>query len=72
MWAFARFMYPRPPKGYLQPQAGDVVTPRNCDFCGHSLEEYRGIVAGDKFFCNADHQADFHLGKSYVAYQEKL
>lgn len=72
MWAFGRFMYPRPPKGYLQPQAGDVVTPRTCNFCGHSLAEYRGIVEGDLFFCNAEHQADFHLGKVYTPYQDKV
>lgn len=72
MWAFGRFMYPRPPKGYLLPQAGDVVTPRTCDFCGHSLAEYRGIVEGDKFFCNAEHQADFQAGKQYQPYREKL
>lgn len=76
MWVFGRFMYPRPPKGYLQPKAGDNVTPRTCDYCGHSLAEYRGIVVADgaeeRFFCNGEHQADFLLGKTYQPYQEKL
>lgn len=69
IWAF---YVPSPPKGYLSPQAGDVLTPRQCDFCGHSLAEYRGIVEADKFFCNGEHQASFHLGKTYTPYQERL
>lgn len=78
MWAFGRFMYPRPPKGYHLPQAGDVVTPRICNFCGHSLAEYRGIVElnpaseQDWFFCNGEHQAKFHAGETYQPYQEKM
>lgn len=73
-------MYPRAPKS-MMPQDGDVTTPRDCNFCGHSLAEYRGVLevkAADPestasdivkddtlFFCNYEHQADFHAGKSY-------
>ena len=82
MWGFYKFMYPRAPQS-MMPKEGDVTTPRNCDFCGNSLAEYRGVlekkpnVAADStiqvnelhnnelFFCNYEHQADFHAGKSY-------
>lgn len=86
MWAFYKFMYPRPPKS-MMPQKGDVVTPRTCNFCGNSLAEYRGVLetksasvtthtaqpsAGSMetdsnllFFCNYEHQADYHAGKVY-------
>lgn len=70
MWGFYKFMYPKPPAHYY-PKEGDVITPRACDFCGHSLEEYRGVLEpkpngeGQWFFCNYEHQADFHAGKSY-------
>lgn len=73
-------MYPRAPKS-MMPQEGDVTEPRNCNFCGHSLAEYRGVLetktvasksaASDLtedntlFFCNYEHQADFQAGKSY-------
>ncbi|MEN6669315.1 hypothetical protein AAJP47_02950 [Psychrobacter sp. B38] len=95
MWAFYKFMYPRPPKS-MMPQKGDVTTPRQCDFCGNSLAEYRGvletkpsvvsedlstdssIIDAEKgqdvdsnktlFFCNYEHQADFHAGKTYKPY----
>lgn len=65
----------------MMPQKGDITTPRNCNFCGHTLAEYRGVletkaldtesidvdIAKDDtlFFCNYEHQADFHAGKSY-------
>ncbi len=86
MWGFYKFMYPRAPKS-MMPKEGDVTTPRNCNFCGHSVAEYRGVVEtnptvttsgpldvnnqmSDKadtelFFCNYEHQADFHAGKTY-------
>lgn len=81
MWAFYKFMYPRAPKS-MMPKEGDVTTPRQCNFCGHSLAEYRGVLetksnpaieAADSktvtdsnlFFCNYEHQADFHAGKVY-------
>ncbi|MER2011814.1 hypothetical protein ACTXIP_03885 [Psychrobacter alimentarius] len=82
MWAFYKFMYPRPPKS-MMPKEGDVITPRQCNFCGNSLAEYRGVLetkptiaaanASDNpfdanqelFFCNYEHQADFHAGKVY-------
>ena len=71
-------MYPRAPKS-MMPQAGDVTTPRTCNFCGHSLAEYRGVLETQTqelnteasqdqqqlFFCNYEHQADFHAGKTY-------
>ncbi|WP_262880606.1 hypothetical protein [Psychrobacter sp. ANT_WB68] len=92
MWAFYKFMYPRAPKS-MMPKKGDVTTPRQCDFCGNSLAEYRGVLetkpvsveeisaAGlavsdsgsdmkghkELFFCNYEHQADFHGGKTYQA-----
>jgi len=78
MWGFYKFMYPRPPKS-MMPKKGDVTTPRHCDFCGNSLAEYRGVLEttstaavsenkspkGELFFCNYEHQADYHAGKSY-------
>ncbi|MBK3392652.1 hypothetical protein IQ457_01650 [Psychrobacter sp. M9-54-1] len=82
MWGFYKFMYPRAPKS-MMPKKGDVTTPRQCDFCGNHLAEYRGVleptpilesnssnnVAAPKelFFCNYEHQADFHAGKTYQA-----
>lgn len=87
MWAFYKFMYPRAPRS-MMPQEGDITTPRQCNFCGHSLAEYRGVletkpslgttsdgdIAADitgsqeLFFCNYEHQADFHAGKTYQPY----
>ena len=90
MWGFYKFMYPRAPKS-MMPKKGDVITPRQCNFCGNSLAEYRGVLessvsaetiaannnaditsqsidnsASDElFFCNYEHQADFHAGKTY-------
>ncbi|WP_435979120.1 hypothetical protein [Psychrobacter sp. DM4] len=92
MWAFYKFMYPRAPRS-MMPQEGDVTTPRVCNFCSHSLAEYRGVVetmplsstenetlqtnssamttnptlnqTNELFFCNYEHQADFHAGKTY-------
>lgn len=74
-------MYPRAPKS-MMPEEGDVTTLRNCNFCGHSLAEYRGVLEtspssvcvdtdnvlannNELFFCNYEHQADFHAGKTY-------
>ncbi len=80
MWLFYKVMYPRAPKS-MMPQVGDVTEPRNCNFCGHSLAEYRGVLETNAvipestiidnnanntlFFCNYEHQADFHAGRSY-------
>lgn len=83
MWGFYKFMYPRAPKS-MMPKKGDIITPRQCDFCGNSLAEYRGVLesavnadtnttsesidksaSGELFFCNYEHQADFHAGKVY-------
>lgn len=78
MWGFYKFMYPRAPKS-MMPKEGDVTTPRACNFCGHSLAEYRGVLEtstatpattadstkNELFFCNYEHQADFHAGKTY-------
>ena len=89
MWGFYKFMYPRAPKS-MMPKKGDVTTPRQCNFCGNSLAEYRGVletkpvfmeenstvanqsdnsISDNKvlFFCNYEHQADFHAGKTYQA-----
>ncbi|MGP9688303.1 hypothetical protein ACT3TH_03980 [Psychrobacter sp. AOP22-C1-C5] len=83
MWAFYKFMYPRAPKS-MMPKKGDVTTPRQCDFCGNSLAEYRGVLETQPsvttedassrstdinkvlFFCNYEHQANFHAGKVYT------
>lgn len=43
MWAFFKFMYPKPPKAFM-PKQGDIITPRECDFCGYPLAEYRGVM----------------------------
>ena len=43
MWAFFKFMYPKPPKEFM-PKKGDIITPRECDFCGYPLAEYRGVM----------------------------
>ena len=81
MWAFYKFMYPRAPKS-MMPKEGDVTTPRQCNFCGNSLAEYRGVLETkpsttidsdveanqELFFCNYEHQADFHAGKTYKPY----
>ncbi len=72
MWVFGRLMYPRPPKGYILPKEGESTELRECHFCKHKLEEYRGIMEGELFFCNDEHQAQFHAGKIYQPYQEKL
>ena len=92
MWGFYKFMYPRAPKS-MMPKDGDVTTPRQCNFCGNSLAEYRGVLETkpslvvnsdstsnlsdsnlsnsnldankELFFCNYEHQADFHAGKVY-------
>ena len=90
MWGFYKFMYPRAPRS-MMPKEGDVTTLRDCNFCGHSLAEYRGVVetkptvatdttldgnnensndannnaSKELFFCNYEHQADFHAGKKY-------
>lgn len=80
MWGFYKFMYPRAPKS-MMPKEGDITTPRQCNFCGNSLAQYRGVLETpptvetedainetDKeelFFCNYEHQADFHAGKTY-------
>lgn len=100
MWGFYKFMYPRAPKS-MMPKEGDVTTLRNCNYCGNSLAEYRGVVenthtlttdttindtsqvskeanneqpngknnqnSNQLFFCNYEHQADFHAGKNYSA-----
>lgn len=43
MWAFFKFMYPKPPKE-IMPQEGDIITPRDCSLCGYPLAEYRGVL----------------------------
>ena len=86
MWGFYKFMYPRAPKS-MMPKKGDVITLHQCDFCGNSLAEYRGVLETNPslaidsessnssssnveenkalFFCNYEHQADFHAGRVY-------
>ena len=66
MWAFYKFIYPRPPKS-MMPKEGDVVTPRNCSFCGHSLAEYRGVLETKPVTAVTDPatdcDGDFDVGK---------
>ncbi len=70
MWGFFKFMYPKPPQS-LMPKKGDVITPRTCNFCHNQLAEYRGVLEPTDhsetplFFCNYEHQADYHAGKTY-------
>ena len=90
MWGFYKFMYPRAPKS-MMPKKGDVTTVRQCNFCGNTLAEYRGVLETNPslavdsessnssssssssnveenkalFFCNYEHQADFHAGRVY-------
>ncbi|STZ00273.1 Uncharacterised protein [Moraxella lacunata] len=73
MKIFFKFMYPKPPKHFF-PKAGDDVGIRRCDYCGHELATYRGIlqmdVAGDGreyFFCNDEHQSAYFRGDVYQA-----
>lgn len=54
MWILARWLYPKPPKHFL-PQAGDDTTLKVCSVCGVQLAAYRGVVAGEHFFCNYEH-----------------
>lgn len=67
MKIFFKWMYPKPPKSFL-PQEGDDTSIRTCDYCGHSLATYRGILQvdeqGEHFFCNDEHQASFNNSQS--------
>lgn len=62
MKVFFKFMYPKPPKHFL-PKEDDDISLRRCDYCGHELATYRGILQnaeqGERFFCNDEHQALF-------------
>ena len=62
MKVFFKFMYPKPPKNFM-PKEGDDTSIRICDYCGHSLATYRGILQTDKqderFFCNDEHKNAF-------------
>ena len=71
-WVAIKWMYPRPPKGYYVPKPGDSTALRTCNYCNNGLAEWRGIVDGEKFFCNAEHQADFLAGKQYKAPSQAL
>ncbi len=68
MWVIFKFMYPKPPKHFF-PKEGDDTTERTCDFCGHSLATYRGILEksddAEHFFCNDAHKASFEAGERY-------
>ena len=68
-WVAMKWMYPRPPQGYYGPKLGERIVPRQCDYCQHTLAEWRGIVEGERFFCNDDHQSDFHAGKQHHAHK---
>lgn len=69
MWAFFRFMYPKPPKAFF-PQEGDDTTLRTCHYCGHQLATFRGILiehdSGEHFFCNETHQTAFYETQTYA------
>ncbi len=73
MKLFFKFMYPKPPKHFF-PKEGDDVSMRRCDYCGHELATYRGILQTEMtdsdahrayFFCNHEHQAAFFRGEVY-------
>ncbi len=73
MKLFFKLMYPKPPKHFF-PKADDDVSMRRCDYCGHELATYRGILQTDitgldseriHFFCNHEHQAAFYNGETY-------
>lgn len=46
MWAFFRFMYPKPKQSFL-PKAGEDSRPRACDHCGQVLASHRGVYEKD-------------------------
>lgn len=58
MKIFFKFMYPRPPADFF-PKDGDDTTLRVCNYCGHSLPTYRGILNERGFFCNDGHEQAF-------------
>lgn len=70
MKIFFKFMYPKPPKHFF-PKAGDDVSIRRCDYCGHELATYRGVLhkgADDEselFFCNDEHERGYFRGDVY-------
>ena len=66
MWVFFKFMYPKPPTAFL-PKKDDDVSLRVCDYCGHSLATYRGILQDDgKFFCNDEHKNSYSVASQSV------
>ncbi|UNU73734.1 hypothetical protein LU293_02150 [Moraxella nasovis] len=69
MKIFFKFMYPKPPRDFF-PKEGDDTSLRHCDYCGHSLATYRGIVVHDddkeRFFCNDEHQSKFYKNNPSV------
>lgn len=63
MKVFFKLMYPKPPKGFFAKE-GDDMTMRICDYCGHSLAAYRGILEQkdgsiERFFCNDQHRVAY-------------
>lgn len=81
MWGFYKFMYPRPPKTMMPqkgdittPRSCDFCGNQLAEYRGvlepHSTAlnaDISGSIQADKdlFFCNYEHQADFHAGKKY-------
>lgn len=76
MKIFFKLMYPKPPK-HLSPTADDDTSIRQCDYCGHELATYRGILhkrADDErelFFCNDEHERGYFCGDVYEADDDK-
>lgn len=46
LWALYRFMYPKPPE-YFFAKEGDDTSIRQCAYCQHCLETYRGILTDE-------------------------
>lgn len=46
MWAFFRFMYPKPKQMFL-PKSGEDSRLRICDYCGQVLASHRGVYEID-------------------------
>lgn len=47
MWAFFRYMYPKPPQQFFA-KAGEDTRLRRCCECGHRLATYRGILENEQ------------------------
>ena len=81
MWGFYKFMYPRPPQSMVPkegdvttPRHCDFCGNSLAEYRGvletnstsaTALANNNNPPKGELFFCNYEHQADYHAGKSY-------